>query len=57
VRRDLDGCGRIPRRSHAEQIGVEFSLSDAAVVVPEVKEKLEASDVAETKSVVVEERT
>ena len=51
---DLDGCGRIPRSSHAEQIGIEFSLSDAAVVVPEVKEKLEAGDVAKSESVVVE---
>lgn len=51
---DFDGCWGVPSGRHAEEVGVKFSLGDAAVVVPEMDEKLQASDVAEAEGVVVE---
>ena len=41
-------CGRIPSCSHAHEIGIKLGLGDATVIMPEVEEKLKASDIAES---------
>ena len=44
----VDRSGRIPRRSHAQGVGIEFDLGDGSPGIPEMGEDLEAGDAAKT---------
>jgi len=45
---DFDRCGRRPGLTHARVVGIQFILSDDAVMSPEVRKELQRRDISES---------